>query len=127
MSAELACQRYLQRHMEAGLPDSPARNEPWQNVLVIPAYNETASLLENLAKLPLDTGATLVILVLNRPEGSTDDNANRLLRDAVSELAPGSPATAGLYRLHAKADLYLYDLEQQAGPTPAAQGVGLAR
>lgn len=127
MSAELARQRYLQRHIETGLPDSPARNEPWHNVLVIPAYKETTSLLENLAKLPADRGATLVILVLNRPESNSDGNANKLLRDAVSKLAPGSPATPGLHRLHAKADLYLHDLEQLAGPTPVAQGVGLAR
>jgi len=127
MSAELARQRYLQRHIEPGLPDSPTRSEPWHNVLVVPAYDESSSLLENLAKLPTDKGTALVILVLNRPQGNPDDNANQLLRDAVKNLAPGKPATPGLYRLHAQADLYLYDLEQQAGPTPAAQGVGLAR
>ncbi|MCB2070797.1 MAG: hypothetical protein KDF67_14865, partial [Ottowia sp.] len=73
MSAELARQRYLRRHMEPGLPASP-RSKAWRNVLVVPAYREAARWLERLQALPQNAGNTLVILVLNRPDSDPDDN-----------------------------------------------------
>ena len=123
MSAELARQRYLRRHMEPGLPASP-RSKAWRNVLVVPAYREAARWLERLQALPQNAGNTLVILVLNRPDSDPDDNANRALRQAIGGLAGSGP---GLKVLNPGAELYLHDIDLVSGPIPKAQGVGLAR
>lgn len=129
MRAELASQRYLQRHIEPGLPDCSHPARCWQQVLVIPAYRESPSLLRQLAQLPAASGKTLVILVLNRPDSDSDENANAALREAASELPAsclsGLQPRVGLLNEHT--DLFLYDLDTVAGPIPAAEGVGLAR
>ncbi|MCP5130134.1 MAG: hypothetical protein H6985_11190 [Pseudomonadales bacterium] len=127
MPVDLARQRYLQRHIEAGLPECPAALSPWQQVLVIPAYREAASLLDRLALLPAGEGRTLVILVLNRPDSDSDAGANNLLRKAVSRMRPRGPAGATLHCLNQHSDLYLHDTDRLHGPTPASRGVGLAR
>ncbi len=125
MSSGRAAQRYLQRHIEPGLPPSPQPLTPWRHVLVIPACRERADLLQRLLDLPMGAGQALVILVLNRPDSDTDPEANSELRAAVLALPAGS--CAGVRELNARADLYLLDLDTLAGPLPAAQGVGLAR
>ncbi len=125
MSAGLAAQRYLQRHIERGLPDAPRLDQHWHNALVVPAYRESADLLQRLLDLPVGTGRVLVILVLNRPDSDTDPDANRELRAAVLALPGGSGHD--VRGLTARADLYLFDLDTVVGPLPAAQGVGLAR
>lgn len=125
MSAGLASQRYLQRHIEPGLPPSPRPLTPWRHVLVIPACRERADLLQRLLDLPMGAGAALVILVLNRPDSDADPEANGELRAAVLALPAGS--CADVRELNARADLYLLDLDTMAGPLPATQGVGLAR
>lgn len=129
MDAELARQRYLQRHIEPGLPACPAPAGRWQSVLVVPAYREPASLLQNLASLPDAGGRTLVILVLNRPDSDSDPDANNELRGAITALSSREPAAgSSAIRLPGgNSDLYLHDLDRLAGPLPAAQGVGLAR
>jgi hypothetical protein len=144
MQDSVALQRYLQRHIEAGLPPSPHKVPHWHHALVIPAYRESAALLQNLAQLPRGMGRTLVILVLNRPDTDHDPQANTSLRAAVDELAtaeqqPGEPV---IYSLNTHTDLYVHDMENPDGPfqgshfpggpilagtIPAAQGVGLAR
>lgn len=124
MSATLACQRYLQRHIEPGLPDCPAAIA-WDHVLVIPAYRESAGLLDRLAGLPNGKGRALVILVLNRPDSDHDPLANAAMRsrlDALDRSAPGP-----LLRLGRLVDLYVHDLDKLSGPIPASRGVGLAR
>jgi hypothetical protein len=140
----VALQRYLQRHIEAGLPPAPHHGPHWHNALVIPAYRESAALLQNLTQLPRGMGRTLVILVLNRPDTDRDPQANALLRTAVDGLAiaskqPGEPV---IYSLNTHTDLYVHDMENPDGPfpgghfpgghllagtIPATQGVGLAR
>lgn len=122
---EVARQRYLQRHLEVNLPPCPRSGRRWQNILVVPAYREPAAALRNLARIPTDSGATLVILVLNRPDSDPDETANTALRNAVAGL-PASSA-AQLRSLNAGTDLYLHDMERDSGALPAAQGVGLAR
>ncbi|MBP6724446.1 MAG: hypothetical protein KA137_06385 [Halioglobus sp.] len=125
MSAGLAIQRYLQRHIEPGLPPSPQPLTPWRHVLVIPAYREHAALVQRLRDLPAGAGQALVILVLNRPDSDAGTEANGELRAAVLALPAGS--CADVRELNARADLYLLDLDAVVGPLPAAQGVGLAR
>lgn len=132
MRRSVALSRYLQRYIEAGLPGCPGPGEPWQHVLVIPAYREAPELLEKLGRLPPGPGRTLVILVLNRPDSDPDQQSNRALRDALRRLpssencartADGPHITA----LDRHTDLYCHDMEQLQGPCPKAQGVGLAR
>lgn len=127
MDDSVALRRYLERHIEAGLPPHPDGGPRWQQVLVLPAYRESPNLLDHLRALPGGTGRSLVILVLNRPDRDADASANRELRSAIqSGLSKGS-ASPPLLQLNADADLLLLDLETLRGPTPASQGVGLAR
>lgn len=125
MPAALARHRYLERHIEPGLPPCPVTATPWHHVLVIPAFHEDAALVKRLRDLPTGEGSILVIMVLNRPADISEPDANRALREAVSALPAGS--CAGLRRLASGADLYLHDLDLLCGPLPATQGVGLAR
>ena len=129
MSADLARRRYLQRYIEPGQPACPARIAPWRHVLVIPAYRESANLLQRLAALPAGTGRSLVILVLNRPDSDPDCNANGELRAAAAGLAVVHtlPGTAVISALNDHTDLLVHDLDRLLGPVPAARGVGLAR
>ena len=129
MRGSVALQRYLQRHIETGLPQHRFSAAQWQHVLVLPAYRETPSVLERLAQLPASAGRTLVILVLNRPDSDSDTQANSELRAALQGqyLPRAMRCTLPVHCLNAHADLYLHDLEALLGPTPAAHGVGLAR
>jgi hypothetical protein len=134
LMADVALQRYLERHIEADLPPCPTQNPRWDNVLVIPAYRESAALLQQLAQLPIDSGRTLVILVLNHPDTDANSNANTALREAVDKLKPtseladerASQTTAAIYTLNQNTELYLHDMDLR-GALPAAAGVGLAR
>ena len=129
MRPSVACQRYLQRHIEPELNDCSYPPDYWQNVLVIPAYSEAPELLERLTSLPAGTARTLVILVLNRPYADSNPDANATLRQACKELPTASKVTASpeLRRLNDHTDLYLHDLDALHGPIPASEGVGLAR
>ena len=129
MRPSVACQRYLQRHIEPELNDCSYPPDYWQNVLVIPAYSEAPELLERLTSLPAGKARTLVILVLNRPYADSNPDANATLRQACKELPSACKVTASpqLRRLNDHTDLYLHDLDALHGPIPASEGVGLAR
>lgn len=129
MRTRVACQRYLQRHIEPDLNDSSYPTGYWQNVLVIPAYRESPEVLQRLANLPAGTGRALVILVLNRPDSDSNHDANSTLRQACNELPARSTAAEppALRKLNRHTDLYLHDLDRLSGPIPATRGVGLAR
>ena len=49
MQSTLALQRYLQRHIERDLPAAPLRQQPWRQVVVIPAYGESAGFIQDLS------------------------------------------------------------------------------
>lgn len=128
-----ALRRYLQRHAEAGLPQHSFSQSHWHQVLVLPAYRESPTLLQTLMNLPAhtdDTSArTLVILVLNRPDSDSDPLTNAGLRNALEQggLPQAMRETVSVSCLNPHTDLYLYDMEELRGPTPSALGVGLAR
>jgi hypothetical protein len=126
---DIALQRYLQRHVEPGLPEHSFSAAIWHDVLILPAYRESAAVSQRLAALPLGRARTLVILVLNRPDKDIDPSANAALRAALEALPRVSLEHTDVLirRLNAHTDLYLLDMEQVYGPTPAACGVGLAR
>ena len=124
MKTGLALSRYLDRHIEPDLPEPPEVVEPWVNVLVIPAYNESPGVLDTLATSITCRDHCLVILVLNRPDSDDNTNKNVVLREAIGRLPETAPS---LYKLSDCIDIYLHDLELLRGPTPTEQGVGLAR
>jgi hypothetical protein len=128
MKKDIALKRYLERHIQPGLPSAP-QELCWQHVLVIPVYDESPELLRILSCLP-GNEKTLVILVLNRPDSDPDVTRNEPLREAISRLERSSQHTEHdleLYRLSNSIDLLSFDMETTFGPSPAAQGVGLAR
>ena len=124
----IALARYLGRHVEPGLPGPGPDGARWRQVAVLPAYREPPTLLQQLRHFPAGAGRSLVILVLNRPDTDGDPLANSALRAAIQQAmgAPGS-ASPPCAPLNDHADVYLLDLEALRGPTPALQGVGLAR
>ena len=128
MRKSVALQRYLQRHIEPDLPDCRGTAPRWQHALVIPAYRESSTLLQQLIALPGATGSenTLVILVLNRPDSDGDENANRALRTAINTL-PADTGQPLVYRLNPYTELYVHDMDAAGVLHPGGQGVGLAR
>lgn len=125
----IALQRYLQRHIEPGLPGHSFHEPYWHDLLVVPVYRESPDLLQHLTKIPAGKGRNLVILVLNRPETDTDSDANTELRNALTDgsLQHTRRGTASVLSLNGHTDLYLHDMEALCGPLPAKFGVGLAR
>ena len=126
--------KYLQHYAEPetaaldGLPDQPA----WENVMVIPASNETAGLLRSS---PPCGGRSLMILVINEPENATQNvsSSNRALAAAVQERfthqwqsAPG-PGLSLWRDTLSERDLLLVDRFSEGRQLPANGGVGLAR
>lgn len=127
MKKDIALKRYLERHIEPNLPSAPLGLHRWQHVLVIPAYDESPELLHALSRLR-GGGKILVIVVLNRPDSDPDTTRNKPLRDGINRLESAhQPAQHGLYQVSPSVDIFCYDLETIKGPSPAAQGVGLAR
>jgi hypothetical protein len=129
MHDSIALRRYRERHTETELPGHRFTESQWQQVLVLPAYREPSTLLQNLQQLPPGPGRSLVILVLNRPDSDPDPLANNALRVAIGKerTQKSDGKSIPLTQLNNHTDLYLHDMEALCGPTPMAQGVGLAR
>ncbi|MCB1841816.1 MAG: hypothetical protein KDI09_02545 [Halioglobus sp.] len=130
MRDELATRRYLQRHIEPDLPRCGGPEDHWQQVVVVPAYRESAGLITKLSqRAPFQGGKTLVVLVINRPESDTTPSANSALRAALQALphASAHSSACDIRRAGELTDIVVYDLEQRRGPSPAKEGVGLAR
>ncbi|HEY6131969.1 MAG TPA: hypothetical protein VIV27_08115, partial [Halioglobus sp.] len=127
MRDRIALQRYLQRHVESGLPRHRFGTAHWRNVLVIPTYREAPAVLDRLTQLAAAEGRTLVILLLNRPVSDGDPQANASLREALRCLPRAHRDTVPVHCLNVHTDVYLHDMETLQGPTPDVLGVGLAR
>ena len=127
MGHNIALKRYLERHIEPNLPTVPAGKNPWQHVLVIPAYAESPEILDRLSNSISGPGRVLVIVVINRPESDSDTQCNEELREEIRQRAGPKGTTTELLRLNAQCDLFVYDMEQIHGPSPPKEGVGLAR
>ena len=125
--------KYLQNYAEPevtaldGLPDQST----WQNVMVIPACNETAGLLRSP---PPCGGRSLIILVINEPENAAQNvsSSNQALAAAVQERftpqwqsAPGTGLSLWL-DTHDERDLLLVDRFSDGRLLPARGGVGFA-
>ena len=129
MSDSVASRRYQQRHIEPGLPRLPRGKPQWQHVLVIPAYRESADLVQRLTLLSNSDTSFVAILVLNRPDSDPQQQANEALRACVNTLPPyrALPELANSYALAPNCCLYLHDTESLLGPLPAGKAVGMAR
>lgn len=97
--------------------------------MVIPVFNEAATLLDSLAGLTTDTGSILVVLVLNRPATCTDPDANTPLRHTLQQLPEHQTLASGchLATIAPQITVAWIDLETTTGVTPTEKGVGLAR
>ncbi len=124
-----ALKRYLERHIEPGLPNAPLPTEAWEHALVIPAYDESPEFLAALSSLSAK-GRGLIIIVLNRPDSNPNNQTNSTLRNTIATMEhsdrAGNPSNP-IYRISETLDLFCYDLEQISGASPSSQGVGLAR
>ena len=67
-------QQYLSRHAELGLPDPPGQHQ-WQWVLCIPCFDESPEFIDQLPQTP----NTLIILLVNHPQGRSSDTNTRLV------------------------------------------------
>lgn len=125
MTRGTAWQRYRERHLEAGLPAPTAAGERYSHCVVLPAYAEDPALLRRMAALP---PPCLTILVINCPPGASPD-ANGPLRRAVAALplVARQSEHCALHALPGGNAVLAYDLEAARGPSPAREGVGLAR
>jgi hypothetical protein len=141
MKRNTALARYLENYIEPDLPEPPASAPPWQHVVVIPAYAESPTFLDRLKSITGGPKRTLVIVVLNRPalghtaadkapqdeRSAPSEKDNQALRHAIGTLRKPFADAPELSDLDDSTQLYLLDMESTRGPTPAAQGVGMAR
>ncbi|MEH6590791.1 MAG: hypothetical protein V7746_11060 [Halioglobus sp.] len=127
MKATTALQRYLERHIEPDLPAPPLGVPPWHQVLVIPVYCESPSLIEKLAQQLTCPSRKLLILVSNRPDNGSDPDINQPLKDAVKLLPALQKDYPALRQLNQSTNVFLYEHDSLCGTIDKSQGVGLAR
>ena len=126
--------KYLQHYAEPEVAalDGLPRQPPWENVMVIPACNETAGLLR---PPPPCGGRSLMILVINEPENAAQgvSSSNHALATSVKnrftplwQSVPDSGLSLWRDTL-AERDLLLVDRFSEGRQLPARGGVGFAR
>ena len=125
MAKATAVEKYLGTY--ALLPGGcPELDGQWQHILVVPCYDESASFIEDFCRAH-GTTSILLLLVINRPEGSPS-NVNQRLREGLAgwsheAIQPGYT----LHRAGEHLSILSVDLEHLEGETPRDQGVGRAR
>ena len=110
-------EKYLAGHAEpeAAIADSATLGGDCTGVLVIPAFDEPAALVEELARLPEDL---LTILVINNPPNK--GACNERLFDALE-----FESSERFCMRHVPAPVLV--VNRSTSPLPPRQGVGLAR
>jgi hypothetical protein len=131
-----AITQYLSRHAEpeaAAVASSTALAGSFDQVLVVPAYNEGQSLFDLLGSVPEGPGGeVLIVVVLNAREDSPPavHEANAAARSRLTAAGPArvlagsSPITEVTV---ARGRLLILDRAQPGHFLPEGQGVGLAR
>jgi len=132
MHQHRAIQQYLQKYAEPEAETAAQIQWPqnYRYTLLIPAYRESARLIDRLIKIADDCQNLLIILVVNRPDTNTDKTCNQALIQRVHQLKKyesSTIATLTLYSLNPNSDLLCVDRDQCGAPIPIKQGVGLAR
>lgn len=127
-------EKYLRLYAEpeTGQLDAAFDGRRWENVLVVPACNESPDFLRSV---PPCGGRSLLILVINESAAANQEvsRANQALADAVRhglKLLWQSATDAGLSLLHdpgEQRDILLVDRFSAGLQLPAGSGVGLAR
>ena len=117
--------KYLSTYaiLPGGLPEIQG---DWEQVLVVPCFDESADFLDRLVATRQPV-SLLLIVVINRPE-SADTGCNQVIREHLAQY-PTQPLQTG-YQLHQLDDQLTalsIDLDALEGPTPSAEGVGRAR
>ena len=91
MATATAVEKYLSTYalLPGGCPDLDSQ---WRHILVVPCYDESASFIEDFCRAHRTT-SILLLLVINRPEGSPSP-VNQRLRDGLAgwphqAIAPG--------------------------------------
>lgn len=117
--------KYLSTYaiLPSGLPEIQG---DWEQVLVVPCFDESADFLNRLAATQQDV-SLLLILVINRPEGA-DAGCNQVIREYLAGHLTQSLRTGyQLHKLSHELSVLSIELDALEGPTPAAEGVGRAR
>lgn len=124
-------QKYCETYAEADivhLHSFPASRR-FKHLIVVPAYREAADFLARLKVLAARNTGTLVVLVINQPEGDTDTEINNALLKAAG--GSGHPEwQSGHLSLRSWPNdscLLLVDRFNELRRVPDKQGVGLAR
>ena len=129
-----AINKYLDRYSEAEVEISRRliadlqRSRSWDQVLVIPAYNEDISFLVNLKDSQQEKFSTLVIVIINQPECAVEvTDKNQELFNWIVESGV-SLGTAGKLHLIDWGNSCCLIVDQFTGSRiPKKKGVGLAR
>ncbi|MGB1256172.1 MAG: hypothetical protein ACPG51_09915 [Thiolinea sp.] len=132
-----AVQKYLQHYAEAeinALTEWPA-DCCYQHVVLIPAYQESVSFLQNLLTAPWFQSGVLVILIINQPDNQTNSTSQQelcnfalnsgSLRWKAENLTLIQPAPLHSSTSDSCGHLLLVNRFEQG--IPVKQGVGLAR
>ena len=125
MAISATISKYLDQY--AIVPGAvPAMKGQWDQVLVVPCFDESHEFIDRYAQALTKT-SLLLILVLNRPP-TAHQTCNDRVRDHLKnfsriQLGPRHD----LFEVSPTVSLLLVDLETLEGPTPIKQGVGRAR
>lgn len=124
--------KYLSRYAEPLAAELVELTWPvkWQHTLVIPAFRESATLLDRIANSSTGGESLIVILVVNRPDRGSSAKDNHDLLHAVKSLEEYWVYDSGVARLAAVSpliDLLCIDRDGIGALIPRSQGVGLAR
>lgn len=105
-------------------------NHIFDNVLVIPAYNEDKTIagqIRNIQSITKDSETTLVIYVINQPKDNHDDLIkNKYTYDRLKQIGTTEYETEKLF-VNCCGNLTFIVLDYFTKPLGSKQGVGLAR
>lgn len=130
-SKTLAIKKYLSNYAEKEARQIASLPYHYQNVLVIPVYDEPLSFWEEIKLSPAlkDVKELLLIFIINCPETNKENYNNRILVSNIlkeTELL-ATYSNQRLLRLDGKQHILLVDRYSQGFEVPEKQGVGLAR
>jgi hypothetical protein len=122
----MAVEKYLQRYAEPETAVIAPPHAQYDYVLAIPAFRETAALLDQIDLLLTENPRVLVILVINRPDTSpAESSLLPLIRQRYQ--SPGEDTDAIYFAAGAQSTLLVIDRFSPGRGIAAKQGVGLAR
>jgi hypothetical protein len=123
-----ALDKYLLHYCEAEVAELEGLTGHYQQGLVIPVYREPADTLQRFCEFAEQQSATLLILVVNRPDTDTDTSwAAPYFEHPGPEPWQSAKGQLRLQALTNNSGLLLVDRCHKGPPIPRTEGVGLAR